>query len=141
MKPNQIAGYSIQSISIVESQFSRIDELRKEKYTNDVVLDVIRETDEGFAKCKLSVNCESKYSDGTVVAKVKVTALGLFKQIRKNPNLTIEDFTKLNALAIMYPFIREHLAMLSMKAGMKVIIIPIVNFYAFAKSIQKKDEG
>ena len=141
MKPNQIAGYTIQSISIVESKFTRIDDLRKERFRNDVVLNVKSDISEGIAKCKLTVNCESKYVDGTVLANAEVTALGIFKQRIKKPNLEINDFARLNALAIMYPFIREFLANISLKAGMKSIMIPIVNFYAFAKNLKKEDEA
>ena len=46
--------------------------------------------------------------------------------------LSIENFSKVNAPAIIFPFVREHLASVSMKAGINPILLPAVNFVKLA---------
>jgi preprotein translocase subunit SecB len=48
--------------------------------------------------------------------------------IPQNPPIAIEEFAKINAPAIMYPFLRETLATNAQKAGVPNLFIPLVNF-------------
>ena len=52
--------------------------------------------------------------------------------------LSIENFAKINAPAIIFPFIRENLASISMKAGIPTILLPPINFVKLAESNQKE---
>jgi preprotein translocase subunit SecB len=42
--------------------------------------------------------------------------------------LNLDQFGHVNAAAIIYPYIREHLSNLSAKAGLGLIFLPPVNF-------------
>ncbi len=46
----------------------------------------------------------------------------------KNPNIPLDVFINVNAPAVIFPFIREHLASISAKAGLYPILLPLVNF-------------
>ena len=134
IKENEISGYAVESITIIESRFSRTTKnISKVKQDVDVDLDMHHTVTRNKAKCKLTakVTVVSEKKEGDVLASVTITAYGVFKQRVKNPNIEIGDFAALNAYAIIYPFIREHLSTLSLKAGMDVIMLPSVNFVAF----------
>jgi preprotein translocase subunit SecB len=71
---------------------------------------------------KLS-NEESK----TEVFQFEVTFLGRFL-ISGNPDLSFNDFCNINGPAIIFPFVREHIASISYKAGMPQLILPTLSF-------------
>ena len=60
--------------------------------------------------------------------EVSVKMVGVFLKIG-DPELSLESFKKINAPAIIYPFIREHIHNLNSKAGINNIVLPPVNFY------------
>ncbi|MEO6404545.1 MAG: protein-export chaperone SecB [Ferruginibacter sp.] len=53
--------------------------------------------------------------------------MGLFEKTG-DPLLTEEAFKKVNAPAIIYPFIREHLHNICLKGGIASVLLPTVNF-------------
>lgn len=53
--------------------------------------------------------------------------------------MSIEAFANINAPAILYPFIREHLATLAAKADMKRMLLPPFNFVAFYEQNKNKN--
>jgi preprotein translocase subunit SecB len=69
-------------------------------------------------------------ADNKIEAKVKM--LGNF-EYAEDSSLSVEDFSKINAPAILFPFVREHLASVSMKAGISPILLPPVNFVKLAE--------
>lgn len=56
-----------------------------------------------------------------------ITMLGMF-EIVGTPILSPEDFGRVNGAAIIYPFIREHLASMSLKSGLPPIFLAPLNF-------------
>lgn len=44
------------------------------------------------------------------------------------PALSEESFKKINAPAIIFPFVREHVSSIGLKAGLGNILLPPVNF-------------
>lgn len=63
--------------------------------------------------------------------------LGVF-EFGENLSLPLESFANINAPAIIFPYIREHLSNVSMKAGIQPILLPPINFVQLAKDKQKK---
>lgn len=57
---------------------------------------------------------------------------GIFSHTDKL-SFPLKDFATINAPAILFPFVREHLASLTSKAGLKTILLPPINFIAIAK--------
>jgi preprotein translocase subunit SecB len=54
--------------------------------------------------------------------------------------ITIDKFIILNGPAIVFPFVREHIATVSMKGGMAPILLPPVNFLKVAEEKRKNEE-
>ncbi len=51
---------------------------------------------------------------------------------------SVEEFSNVNAAAIIYAYIRQHISSLTLQAEMKPVILPLVNFFGhFQKN--KKD--
>lgn len=60
--------------------------------------------------------------------RIEVTMVGVFK-CNGNPTPEQKDsFGRINGAAIIFPFIREHIANIALKAGLGVVILPPVNF-------------
>jgi len=141
MNKNIISGYEILSISIIQSNFTREKEYDKaDPVELSVKILVDKDIIDTIAKCTLTVMCQ--VLDAThdkVIAKGEVTSYGVFEMTEDDLPLPIEHFAKLNAMAIMYPYVREHLSTLSIKAGMNMIIIPSVNFVKFSKEQEQEE--
>lgn len=90
---------------------------------------------------EIELRCDLAKGDEKIVeSQVKVA--GIFELVGDNiEGLSVDTFQKVNAPAILYPFVREHLANLSIKAGMNPLIIPTVNFQKMAerKANDKQD--
>lgn len=137
MGPNELSGYSIINIIICDSSFNVLPEYldKKVETSVNVNLKVERKVSATKAKCWLTVETRlTNKEDKSEVANSSITAYGIYKKRDKETKLSIEEFARLNGLAILYPFIREHLSSLSLKAGLSSILLPSVNFVAFSKS-------
>ncbi|GAB4130821.1 MAG: hypothetical protein OHK0045_17840 [Raineya sp.] len=75
-------------------------------------------------------------SDKEKEIEASIRMLGTF-QCPENPHIPIEDFAKINAPAIIFPFVREHLASVSMKAGINAILLPPINFVKMSEKTKK----
>ena len=62
----------------------------------------------------------------------KVVIVGVFE---KNgiPPLSDEDFAHINAAAILFPYVREQLSSMAVKAGIGALLLPPINFTRSAK--------
>ncbi len=127
------AKYRIVNIILLDSQFKRsqVIDYKSPSLKNNISI----ETNKGIDKNKLTVNLTLKF-DVTIeenqVIMAQVTMAGIF-ECTENPELSIDTFGKVNAPAIIFPFIREHIASLSLKAGIVPIILPPVNFVQLAE--------
>ena len=133
------SGYKVSNIVLLDSKFwrkSNIDFSRANNFDNSVDIKnshVVRENKELL--CSVELTYTSLDIDEKIV-EAKITMIGLFEKVGE-PELTFEQFGKINAPAIIFPFIREHLASLSAKGAMSTIMIPPVNFVALAESAKK----
>lgn len=122
------AGFRIINILILESNFKR-----------EVVIDFHQPFDN-----KLDFSSGSQRSeDGKYVVEVKVMLSGMHEtqpvftmEVRMvgtfekfgNPSISDDQFVNVNAPAIIFPFIREHIANLALKGGIGIILLPPMNF-------------
>ena len=95
-------------------------------------------------KIKLDVSISDEKKDGVLISTLVITAqmtedcyikaemTGIF-EFTDNPILPIDYFAKVNAPAILFPFIREHFATISSKSNIGRILLPPVNFVEMAK--------
>ena len=67
-------------------------------------------------------------SNNITIFKVRVVMGGQFRIEHSANSLPIDDFININAPAIIFPFIREHIANLSIKSLLPAILLPPINF-------------
>jgi preprotein translocase subunit SecB len=122
------SGFRVNRILLLESNFSRIANVtfNDPLVTSDVNIDVASEVhgDKIFVTLSLNYN-QSKSQIQEVSCVIKM--LGEFEKIGDNI-LNLDKFGQVNGAAILYPYIREQLSNLSLKAGLGNIILPPANF-------------
>jgi len=72
-----------------------------------------------------------------ITAKIKM--MGVFF-CEPDPVPSVEQFAKANGPAIMFPFLREHLASITLKAGISQILLPAVNFIRLSQDNKVKNK-
>lgn len=66
-------------------------------------------------------------SDDIDAFHAKIIVIAIFER-KKEATFSDEEFGRINAAAIIYPYIRQHIRGLSLDAGLNPIILPLVNF-------------
>lgn len=66
--------------------------------------------------------------DGSEQYRIEVSMIGVFERNGNSQISTDEEFGRVNGAAIIFPFVREHIANIALKAGLGSIILPPVNF-------------
>lgn len=121
-------NYKLLNIILIESNFKRQANIQ---FTNP---DFNNE---------LNINVEDSKKDNKLFITVTASLEGTLKEENQfsfltkyvgifefddNLELSIDQFAKINGPAIIFPFIREHIASLSLKAGIDPILLPPINF-------------
>jgi len=125
----QAGSYNVETITLVESDFSRRVIIDFTKPTNNNI-DILTEISESDSNSKIIVSVILKVDstqEEEQIFSIKVKMTGVFSK-NGSPQLNEDIFKKVNAPAIIYPFIREHVATTCAKAGLGHIFIPPVNF-------------
>lgn len=122
------SGFNVQNIILIESEFSRVNQVHfdKEHIQNNLDIHVDTAVNGTTINVAETVTITQLYSDIEQV-KIKVKMVGLFEQFGE-ALIPAEKFGRVNGAAIIFPFIREHIASLSQKASIPPIILPTVNF-------------
>ena len=128
-KKNIESGFRIHNILLVESNFTRIDavEFNNSEIKQNVHIDGAVNINP--ANNLISVKQTLYYSqefNGVKQVTAQITMVGVFEK-SGDSQLDLEQFGHVNAAAIIYPYIREHLSNLSAKAGLGLIFLPPVN--------------
>lgn len=125
------SGYKVESILLLESSFSRESEIDVRN-----IIDITNEIDiqpSAFATNsdnKFAVTLLIKYTglqNQKQICTASIKMIGVFEKYGE-PVLPDDKFKAINAPAIIYPFIREHLHNLCLKAGIANVLLPTVNF-------------
>ena len=125
--------FKLLNIILIDSQFKRNSEIHfsDPDFKNNFNI----ELNDSKAENKLFINLTINFSSGIgeiEEIKVLISMLGIF-EFSENTDIPIIDFAKINGPAIIFPFIREHLSSLSLKAGINPILLPIINFVKLDK--------
>lgn len=130
-EPQPAGYYKVVSVLLLESSFKRntgIDATIINDIENEININPIaHETtlDNKFA-VTLSVQYKGlQINDQICLADIKM--IGVFEKIGE-PIWPDDKFKAINGPAIIYPFIREHLHNLCLKAGIANVLLPTVNF-------------
>ena len=123
-------GYKVESVILIESSFARLPSIDRNEHTVTNEININHEVFETSSDNKfgviLNLDFIGKQGDNNFCTS-KIKMLGIFEKIGEPP-LNEESFKKVNAPAIIYPFIREHLHNICLKAGIVNVLLPTVNF-------------
>src|SRR5208282_409540 len=73
--------------------------------------------------------------------ETKVVMAGTFKKASDLDDAVLETFCNINAPAIIFPFIREMISSMSLKAGVQPILIQPINFVDLSKVALKNEQS
>ena len=131
--------YKLTEIYLLESNFKRISNIdfKDPSFKNNANIAVDHQILEGQI---LHITVTLDYSAGKnrkkdLTAKIKM--VGVFK-CESDAIIPIDQFAKANGPAIMFPFLREHLASITLNAGISPILLPSVNFIRLAEENKAK---
>jgi len=67
------------------------------------------------------------------VLRLKSKFVGFFSVVKGEENMDIEKYIKNNAAALMFPYVREHISVITAKSGINPIFLPPINLVALLK--------
>lgn len=131
------SGFSVESILLTESQFSRKANIDFANSKQEITFETGVGTKDNIVNVKLTTSVINKLQD-EVQYKIEVTMVGVFKRDGESKITSNDDFGRINGAAIIFPFVREHIANIALKAGLGSIILPPVNFTEVNKDKNKQ---
>ena len=129
-QPQKPSGYNVEAVILLESSFSRIDKIEQMGMNLNHEINLSPTPHETGEDNRFSVTLTLHYVGklaNTPVCNAGIKMIGSFEKFGE-PLLTEDKFKAINAPAIIYPFIREHLHSLCQKAGISNVLLPTVNF-------------
>jgi preprotein translocase subunit SecB len=124
---NMESGFRINNILLTESDFSRISNVVFKDAQNNISINVNVSTNDKNISVEETVTFV-QMNNNIEQVNIKVTMVGIFECIGTSEIKEMDSFGRINGASIIFPFIREHIANLSLKAGLGNVIIPPVNF-------------
>lgn len=125
---NPISGFRINSLILLESNFSRVPVLTlNEEIIPNVNIDISVNVNNENVIVKVTVAYSLEHN-GIEEVHIKISMGGSFQRIGETQIEDLKRFGEVNGAAIIFPYIREHLTSLSAKAGLGLIILPPMNF-------------
>lgn len=123
------SGFIIKNLLLVESNFRRIPNVtfnnNEIKHNNNIEISV------GVADNNIIVTEKLDFTQtfkDIEEVNCSITMIGVFEKVGESKLEDLEKFGKINGAAIIFPYIREHLTSLSVKAGLNPIILPPASF-------------
>ncbi|NLP20935.1 MAG: hypothetical protein GX378_09275 [Bacteroidales bacterium] len=121
------SGFRINNLILLESKFKRINNVQFEDANLDLNIDTEVSVNNNIISVAETVSVKKTHNN-TEQFSFLVKMVGIFECIGESQLKDYEKFGKINGAAIIFPYIREHITNLSMKAGLGPIILPPVNF-------------
>jgi len=123
-----VKTYKLNSLTLVESSFQRESKIdfSDTEIKNSVGIDIQHTVNDNEIIIVLEVKLVGRLKRSKLFS-FSTKYVGQFEKGDENV-LPVEKFVEANGPAIMYPFVREHIAGTSMKAGMNPVLLPPVNF-------------
>lgn len=131
-------GFEIVNILLLESNFRREPLVSFENLVKNLSFNMGYSQENNLLNVMIEILWEEKNKNTQqkeIEAKIKM--VGVFRYYDKT-SVKVEDFAKVNAPAIIFPFVREHLANLSLRAGIPPILLPPVNFVRLSNESKNK---
>lgn len=140
----QKQNFTLHNVILMESSFKRAAQVSfsDEGFKGEIDISIGVEKEENGIN--LTVSLTVTYKAGIENQEPQIQSLikmiGNFQCPETEIELSVESFAKVNAPAIIFPFVREHLASVSMKAGINPILLPPVNFVRLEEIKRKHSE-
>lgn len=133
--------YSIGSIILISSSFKREPTVSfaSPEYNNNVSFNVEISKEERTLNVFLTAFVKSGIK-GKIEVEIEVKMLGTFTKDSPFEDEEIERFGRINAPAIIFPFIREKIASMSLSAAIPTILLPPMNFVKIAEEQSNKQD-
>lgn len=130
---NMDSGFILKELILMESSFRRSEKLsydnNPENYFNvDVGVATTEESIVVSEEVKVLQNFK-----GEKQFDISVKMVGVFQRIGESSLTDDNEFGRINGAAIIFPFIREHIANIAMKGGLGNLLLPPVNFAKYSK--------
>ena len=132
---NNGSGFQLKSIILVDSHMYRKPNVNLKELQLDVEIGTGVGVKDNVVNVKLSVNVK-QMENGIAQSEMSATMVGIFEKTGESPLNDMEEFGRINGASIIFPFLREHIANLAMKAGLGPIMLPPVNFQKLNKNKQ-----
>jgi preprotein translocase subunit SecB len=123
------SGFRFLNILILESNFKRevlinFQQPIESVFDLDVSSEKVEQTNQYVVQVKAILKgLQAQKTEFSVEVKM----VGVFEKFGA-PDFSDEQFTNVNGPAIIFPFIREHIASLALKAGIGTVLLPPLNF-------------
>ncbi len=124
------SGYKVESVLLLESSFSKQTDIDFNIHGINHEIEVKPTAHETAPDNKFVVTLNLLYRgiyEQKEMCTANITMIGVFEKYG-DPALSEDKFKAINAPAIIYPFIREHLFNLCLKSGIANVLLPTVNF-------------
>ena len=132
---NNGSGFQLKSIILVDSHMYRKPNVNFKELQLDVEIGTGVGVKDNVVNVKLSVNVK-QMENGIAQSEMSATMVGIFEKTGESPLNDMEEFGRINGASIIFPFLREHIANLAMKAGLGPVMLPPVNFQKLNKNKQ-----
>lgn len=122
------SGFRVNAIILIDSilhRESHIEFSEKVKANMDINTDV--SVHEKQITVIEDVVVKQYFEDKEQVC-ISVKMAGIFECVGDTQIKDYNEFGKVNAAAIIFPYIREHISSLALKAGLGPLILPPINF-------------
>jgi len=93
-------------------------------------------------KCNNIITPDNKRLESELIAEITekndnfkfiCSMVGVFTVDEENENMDIRFFAENSAAALIFPYLREHIASITLKAGTQVILLPPTNIMALVQ--------
>ncbi|MEL6695961.1 MAG: protein-export chaperone SecB [Bacteroidota bacterium] len=128
--PEQTSGLTLHKIHLAHSRFQYLanqDYWEKQFNSIKIGIELDKQPENAKLSCKLLISVIAIDENENEVAAIDVAMRGVFTFEEYAP-VDLETFGNINAPAILYPFIREHITNISRKGDIKEILLPPINF-------------
>lgn len=140
--------FNLDSISLIRADFLRQVDLNLSDVENkpDISVKVshakIQQEDRQGIDVSLYIKVLVSNNDGADQIAVSAEMLGSFTISGEPPQKTVDYFGNINGPAIIFPFVREVIASLTVKANIAPILLPAMNFVAaYEENLSRQEKN
>lgn len=121
------SGFRVMNVMLTESHFERVANVDFKDSKQDVSFETGVGVNGDIINVRLKTIVKCKKED-VEQYRIEVSMVGVFQRTGESKIADNEKFGRINGAAIIFPFIREHIANIALKAGLGSLILPPVNF-------------